>query len=337
MTGEELKFLREYLGMSQMEFAEKLGKSQKTVSLWESSESVPIKSEREEFLKTMLRERRPDDTDRLDHLPLISKEYSWNEKIFDLLRKDWSNKGRPMINKVIVKSTISPVREKKIDGVPVPADQMKIFTDCTVDIEYIGLEMDSNRSLFLDHLGNEEGPFSKIPPQSVLTTQEAGQRTTGKHKRELVPVPLGLTVEASPALCELDKNVKTEIGPHAAAYELSGVNKFYPIKVNMDVKYGLKRRSTGFIGFPVYADILIHLLYIEVSFTDGLQPENGVVFPKALVVRRTKFKPENLASDFPERIGETGKDNSLVYRFGPLVRPRAGYFYCLSFGGIEEA
>jgi DNA-binding transcriptional regulator YiaG len=53
MTGEELKFLREYLGMSQMEFAEKLGKSQKTVSLWESSENVPIKSEIEEFLKTM--------------------------------------------------------------------------------------------------------------------------------------------------------------------------------------------------------------------------------------------------------------------------------------------
>ncbi len=337
MTGEELKFLREYLGMSQMEFAEKLGKSQKTISLWESSDSVPIKSEIEEFLKRMLREKRPDETDRLDHLPLISREYSWGEKIFEMLRKDWSDKGRPIINKVIVKSTIRPVREKKIDGVPVPPDQMKKFADCTVDIEYIGLEMDSNRSLFLDHLGNEEGPFSKVPPQSVLTTKEEGPGHADQFKRELVPVPLGITIEAAPALCELDKNVKREIGPHAAAYELSGVNKFYPIKVNMDVMYGLKRSSTGFIGFPVYADILIHLLYIEVRFTDGLQPENTVVFPKALVVRRTKFKPEDLASDFPERKGEIGEGNSLVYRFGPLVRPRGGYFYCLSFGAIEEA
>jgi transcriptional regulator with XRE-family HTH domain len=336
MTGEELKFLREYLGMSQMEFAEKLGKSQKTISLWESSDNVPIKSDTEEYLKSILRERRPDDTDRLDHLPLISKEYSWSEKIFDLLRKDWTDRGRPIINKIIVKSTISPVRETTISGMSVPPEQIKTFADCTVDIEYIGCEMDSNRSLFLDHLGNEEGPFSKVPAQTVLTTREDVPAPSGERKRELVPVPIGVTIEATPALCELDKNVNREIGPHAVAYELSGVNKFYPIKVNLDVTYGLKRSSTGFIGFPVYADILIHLLYIEVRFTDGLQPENGVVFPKALVVRRTKFKPENLASDFPERKGEIGEGNSLMYRFGPLVRPRGGYFYCLSFGAIEE-
>jgi transcriptional regulator with XRE-family HTH domain len=336
MTGEELKFLREYLGMSQMEFADRLGKSQKTISLWESSPNVPIKGEVEETLKAILRERRPDDTDRLDHLPLISKEYSWGEKIFELLRKDWADRGRPFINKIIVKSTISPVREKKIGGIPVPPEQINMFADCTVDIEYIGCEMDSNRSLFLDHLGNEEGPFSKLPTQTVLTSRDNASVSSDAHKREPVPVPIGVTIEAAPALCELDKNVNKEIGPHAVAYEFSGVNKFYPIKVNLDVMYGLKRSSTGFIGFPVYADILIHLLYIEVRFTDGLQPENGVVFPKALVVRRTKFKPENLASDFPERKGEIGEGNSLTYRFGPLVRPRGGYFYCLSFGAIEE-
>jgi len=336
MTGEELKFLREYLGMSQTEFAEKLGKSQKTVSLWESSDSVPLKRDIEEFLKHLLREKRPDETERLGHLPLISREYSWNEKIYDLLRKDWADRGRPLIDKVIVKSTIRPVRETQIDGISVPPEKRKEFADCSVDIEYIGFEMDSNRSLFLDHLGNEEGPFSKMPPPSLLTTGEAGPEPAAESKRDPVPVPLAVTIDAAPALCELDKNVTREIGPHAVAYELSGVNKFYPINVNMDVMYGLKRRSTGFIGFPVYADILIHLLYIEVRFTDGLQPENSVVFPKALVVRRTKFKPENLASDFPERKGEIGDDGSLVYRFGPLVRPRGGYFYCLSFGAIEE-
>ena len=87
---------------------------------------------------------------------------------------------------------------------------------------------------------------------------------------------MSMSIEAYPAICTLDNDIRRDIGQHVVAYNLSGVNKNFPIKARIDAKYGLKTYDKEFVGFPLYADMLVHQLYIEVRVVQGLQPASSV-------------------------------------------------------------
>ena len=91
------------------------------------------------------------------------------------------------------------------------------------------------------------------------------------------------------------------------------------------------------IGFPLYSDLVVERLTLQVRF-ENLKPYGDRLTPQAWVIRRTRFGPDGPLSDFDEQVRQADSGNgSPSYVFGPLLCPKGGYFYCLTWGSLEPA
>ena len=184
------------------------------------------------------------------------------------------------------------------------------FADADISIHFGGLELDTNERLYLDHLG--------LPPGSG-----AGSREQGTVWRE----PL---LRAKRTRLAIDQDIRTNVGPHAVGYELYNADANDKISVELHADRGLRLDDLDAVGFPLYGDLVVERLMVKAHFVD-LRPDPAPV-SQVYLLRRTAFRsrPSGLGSDLEPPVTDEDKDG-LVYTFGPLLRPRSGYGYCLTW------
>lgn len=132
-----------------------------------------------------------------------------------------------------------------------------------------------------------------------------------------------------------DQSVRS---PHHLAYEIWNADPIDPVSVFMRSTQGFNVATMDAVGYAHYcdADFLVERIGIEVEFRGGLVPFPDPPNARAQLIRRTNVRPNSLASDFPKplRIVDL-KNNTLRYRFGPLLRPKGGYVYSLVWGKLH--
>src|ERR1700693_5098690 len=93
MTGAQLREALKLLGYTQAEFAEKVGKTQKAVSLWVTGASHVPKAVSDQVTQLLVASG-DDVLERIAHPPLDSADHSWPQEVFDLLWRDAEKRKR---------------------------------------------------------------------------------------------------------------------------------------------------------------------------------------------------------------------------------------------------
>jgi hypothetical protein len=307
MTGSQLKEALRRVGYSQADFAVEIKKSQKAVSLWVTgSGDVPdeIVAQVHRLIDTKFPGEASAILEQIAHPPFASEVHSWPDNLFDLLWKDAEKRKR--IKRVIVDATID--------------ESEPSFARCVILMHFHEFDLGPNERLYLDHLA--------LPVRARGGPADKGT--------EWNP-PILLRPQAERTQIKVDEDISDKLGPHAVGYELYNADRLDKVTVKLEAERGLLLSEFDAVGFPLYGDLLIESLVIKAHFL-GLQPEPDPPNAQTYLIRRTAFRsrPSGLASDLPTPTRE--QDASGVhYSFGPLLRPRGGYGYCLSWAKLIRA
>jgi transcriptional regulator with XRE-family HTH domain len=297
MTGRQLREALRIIGYTQSEFAKMVGRTQKAVSLWVNG-SKDIPAEFASQIEQLVREKAPDALHLIAHPPIASDVNSWPQELFDLL---WNDAGkRKRAKQVTVDATIT---EERSTG----------FATVEIRMRFQELELGPNERLYLDHLGL---------PEKVGGPTEWAEPALGQ--------------EAKRARLLADPNIVIDIGPQAVAYEIYNADRLDDITVHLSAKRGFRLDDFDAIGFPLYGDFVLERLMLNVQFK-GLIPEPDPPTAQLYLIRRTAFRsrPSGLSSDLDPPVREEREDG-LHYSFGPLLRPRSGYSYCLTWANLKR-
>lgn len=308
--GERLKAARDQVGLSQEQLAQRLGISQKQVSLMErglaepSPEARRFSLEPEIFLQADPRAavrpaRRPSEG-------VLSHTYSLQPATFRRLWQESPKRAEHMALEAVVKKSSSKGTDKYF------------FADVDLKIIFEGLRVPKNELLYLDCVGlvpdlTKEGNrwFFSEATGSVVTLEDSN---------------------AKRADIKEDDQVRLKIGPYATAYKIANADPNDSIVVTLRGERACKSNQVDSAGIPVYPDCVIRKLSVSVTFED-LKPTPD---PSAQVwlLRRTlgDGRPLDLSSDIDLRVAETRNK----FQFKHLLYPKPGYGYCIAWGGLER-
>jgi hypothetical protein len=300
LTGRQLKELRMLFAKeqkTQAKLARKINCSQKLISLYEQRPEVP-KDVAQKVIALAKQEGVNSDVIEqiLSFSSFESAAYSWPEDLFSLLWKA----SRKKIGQVTAEAHVRANRDHK---------------SANASITYIYHEMDlaPGERLYLDHLGN---------PASNSKS--------------------GTSIELAPLEAKRAKLNPVKVQEAAIAYEIDQADVYDVIRVKLDVTRAFILDEWDTFGFPIYGDFVVQKVLIRLIF-EGLRPFPDPPIPKAYLLRRTANRPASLSSDLVDRtyvVREGGEKTeskpSLTYSFGPLLRPRMGWGYGLTWDKLEK-
>jgi transcriptional regulator with XRE-family HTH domain len=342
MTGEELKAWRRRHQYTQSALGDKLGVSQKAVSVWEKNihGTLPV------WVESRLQNGQRESGE-------ISDTHSWPVSIFEALQKHALKTAK----EVGVSAIISP-SEKDPER----------FADFAAEIRFSELRIPDGLGLYLDHIrdaGDDRSagmdqslPLtlvlggSKLIGNSTVTTEE-GLKEVAIRQGDSSLLVGGRTTDSSQHITKLINHgptararlIENDIlrAPNCVAYEIRDADDRDPVSVFIRSDCGYNLSKTDAVGFTYYteADFLIERIKLQVEFKNGLVPEPDPPQARAQLIRRTSVRPNNLSSGFPLPKKETLQEGTTRYTFGPLLRPKGGYLYslvwlCLSRHGQRE-
>jgi transcriptional regulator with XRE-family HTH domain len=331
MNGKRLRTWRVQHKQTQAGLAQLLGVSQKCISTWETtSKSIP--SWAQERLNGQLNGKGDEGK--------ISPIYSWAPAVFEALRRHVAKQAK----EVFVRAIISPSETEP-----------NKFADFVGEVRFVDLVL-AEQILYHDHVrdsGVNEGAGgtnlvlggTNMMPESMENI-ETTNKDEKKNQREVV-IRQGegaLLVEArdkddhviqtrelGTISARLDEDL-TVRGPKYLAYEIRNADADSPVSVFIRSKRGYSLSSRDSVGYAYYAegDFLVERIHLQVEFKAGLIPEPMTPTARAQLIRRTSLRPTSSDSNLPEPTKAPGEhDGSLIYTFGPLLRPKSGFLYSL--------
>jgi transcriptional regulator with XRE-family HTH domain len=143
-------------------------------------------------------------------------------------------------------------------------------------------------------------------------------------------------IGASQAEIAEDEEVKSTIGPHAVSYEIwnARMSGDDTVTVFLKAEYGFKLSEIDAIGFPLYPDLLLENIDVEMHLL-GLRPEPDPPTTEPYLIRRNSNRavPSRLGiiKELTPRREERGED--VVYAIH-LNHPKPGLGYLLSWRRI---
>jgi hypothetical protein len=228
--------------------------------------------------------------------------FSWPPGIFELLWNDASKRARH----VTLEATLEP------------SSSHPAFADVTITIAFEELEVPEGQRLYLDHLGIIGNPL-----------------TLEKVEAKRAKVIQDLSVSQAPAGEGKAGNGHVVLGPHVVAYEILEADILDRIVITIRARQGVSRETMDGIIFPLYSDLLVERLTINVIFK-GLQPYPDPIIPRAFLIRRTAHRLHGLLKHFEAPTREKTADG-IRYSLGPLLRLRGGYLYGLAWERLDLA
>lgn len=303
MTGPELKQIRKQLQLTQQALAKRVGRTQKLVSLWETGHTK-VPSAVADMLTDELRKRQPGSTPRMSGkaTPQESRVFSWPPGLFELLWNDATKRVRH----VLLEASLEPSRGHA--G----------YADAIVRITFEGLEIPEGERLYLDHLG--------IPGSQFFLEKFEAKRA------KVVP---NLEISRTPSGDAAGERAQVALGPHVVAYEISEADSLDRVVITLRAKRGVDIKSMDGVGFPIYPDLLVERLTVQVTF-QGLWPTPDPLVPRAFLIRRTAYRLHGLLKHFEMPTREQ-TEQGVRYTMGPLSRLRGGYLYGLAWEQLTRS
>lgn len=305
MTGQTFKAIRNLLGFTQENAAKELGVSQRLISEIEKSHELSAENvERYEKIEKLARISRPLEIDRLleDQFAIDSLRFSYRQPAFELLRKEVPHRAR----RVEVEAIISR------------SPDHKDFADAVMNIRFVELfTLDSADKLTIDCVGNPDGPGGKEAPVEV--------KLLDKEKLPQV-------------LLEEDESVKTVrgIGKHAVSYQISGADPAmvseFTVQIKSNCSFRMNKQDA--IGFPLYPDLLVDSVRVQATF-QKIRPVPSPPTVRPLLIRRHFRDAIPIFLTDPDLgVARPKPGDPSTFIFGPLLRPKAGYGYILSWNKL---
>jgi transcriptional regulator with XRE-family HTH domain len=346
MKADMFKAWRARNNKSQSVVAQTIGVSQKKVSNWENGiESIPP------WIEERLNEA---DTTKGEH----SASHSWSPAIFESLRRQ----------------ALKHAKEVTMRAVISPSDSSPDFADYAAEIQFSQLTLNGHR-LYLDHI-RDPGDRRDILPSSggfqrpegdagfralilggsdLIEHDRLPSKQNASHPDEEIVIRQGdgaLVVAARDkdhghiiqmreigavrARLQEDQRVRFS---HHLAYEIWDADPDDPVSVFMRSSQGFNVANIDAVGYAHYsdADFSVERVRLEVEFRGGLVPVPDPPNARAQLIRRTSVRPNSLAPDFPKPTKSKGREeNTLIYRFGPLLRPKGGFLYSLVWAKLDK-
>lgn len=318
MTGKELFIWRtKEAQLTQGDLATVLSISQKTVSVNERSEIVtPSLAERVRELQKLPKDRWP-------KAASTGQQFSWPEDLFAYV---WNAAPRRAAA-VELKATFRAVEGSQT-------------ADCEIEICFTKLELDNN-GFYFDHIGPLElDPTKEDHGWRVSTLPGGLKKATHNFTTILEETPEDLR-ESPP-----DTKPEHHRPRRGLAYRIQQVAPEQETRIFLKTTGPIPVAARDFIGFPVYSDLAIRELTIELRF-EGLRiGRTGpgeeaplAAVPRALTIRRTQFADEPsmvTPLDPQEVLAERSEENAQVVTLGPLHRPRGGHMYAIVWTQLKN-
>jgi transcriptional regulator with XRE-family HTH domain len=310
-----LLWLRAALGLDQKEFAERLSRpdalnaplAQSTLSRYEKGvvpmpgavtkviEQLERSPEVQKYIKPFGTE---DSADGPDGPDLESREFSYGETTFNRLKNEVPNQIEHMFGDFVV--------SRPKNG----------FADVHMELHLYGVT--APEPLYLDCLG--------VPPPLIRGEGNGYQFFPDQGSDLKLVAPKSAVAEVKE-----DERVRKAIGPHALGYTVTskvGLGRIPAVSLTVEGARGLKTTEIDSVGVAAYADFLVERLSLRVRF-ERLRPV-GLV-PQVYLLRRTPLGSKPMSLEDPLQLRVLHESKSPEYTLTRLVRPKAGWAYCLAW------